>query len=172
MFLHAQGTLGSVSMHMHLSAAFNNPCVVIAGAREPSWFTQYMGHQYLSTNGCLPCAETNACWKCKTEGCISRQEDLGMKPNEKVPACVDIIPAEEVIKAIEKYYEGGRLEYGKKIPNKFFKNIAKVSKPYNVKQPARISPPSIEKTTVRNIQMEWGGNEVTERDWEFLKKTI
>ncbi|MHA1867522.1 MAG: glycosyltransferase family 9 protein, partial [Candidatus Heimdallarchaeaceae archaeon] len=40
-FLHAQGSLGLVSMHMHLSAAFGNPCVVLAGAREPASFTQY-----------------------------------------------------------------------------------------------------------------------------------
>jgi ADP-heptose:LPS heptosyltransferase len=64
-FLHAQGSMGLVSMHMHLSAAFNNPCVVLAAGREPASFTQYYGHQYVHNNGALPCVETKACWACK-----------------------------------------------------------------------------------------------------------
>jgi ADP-heptose:LPS heptosyltransferase len=64
-FLHAQGSLGLVSMHMHLSAAFNNPCVVLAAGREPASFTQYYGHQYVHNNGALPCVEQKACWACK-----------------------------------------------------------------------------------------------------------
>jgi ADP-heptose:LPS heptosyltransferase len=64
-----KGLLGLVSMHMHLSAAFNNPCVVLAAGREPASFTQYYGHQYIQNNGALPCVETKACWACKLEGC-------------------------------------------------------------------------------------------------------
>jgi ADP-heptose:LPS heptosyltransferase len=64
-FLHAQGSLGLVSMHMHLSAAFGNPCVVVAGAREPAWFTNYFGHQYVQTNGTMFCGLHTACWACK-----------------------------------------------------------------------------------------------------------
>lgn len=116
-FLHAQGSVGLVSMHMHLSAAFNNPCVVIAGAREPAWFTHYMGHQYLHVNGCLPCAEERACWHCGLEACKN------LRPDGKTPTCADIIRPEDVTAAIMKYYDGGRLKIGEKIMNPFFKNV-------------------------------------------------
>ena len=61
-FLHSQGSIGLVSMHMHLSAAFGNPCVVVDGAREPAWFTNYFGHQYIQTNGTMFCGLHTSCW--------------------------------------------------------------------------------------------------------------
>ena len=160
LFLHAQGSVGLVSMHMHFSAVFNNPCVVIAGAREPSWFTQYMGHQYLQTNGALPCAETKACWYCDAKRC---------KDNliNGVPKCVDIIQPEEVITAIEKYYDGGRLEYGKKVENNFFKSI--------VKGPKSRSLLTIKKVEVlidNKYGIPWGGGSITYKDWPYMKKII
>lgn len=107
LFLNAEGSLGLVSFQMHLSAAFNKPCVVIAGAREPVWFTRYPGQRYLSTDGCLPCTINNegmptACWYCSTERCTQMREG--------VPGCVDLIQPEDIVNAIMSYYEGGRLE--------------------------------------------------------------
>lgn len=115
-FLHAQGSVGLVSFHMHLSAAFQNPCVVVAAAREPAWFTQYMGHQYIQTGGCLPCAKTRACWHCSTNKCLNLVEG-------KLPKCVDMIFPDEIVRGIKRYYEGGRLVMGKKIKNSEFKNV-------------------------------------------------
>jgi hypothetical protein len=166
-FLHAQGSLGLVSMHMHLSAAFNNPCVVIGGAREPSWFTQYFGHQYLQTNGCLPCAETGACWKCKFEGCLEVQKSKGMEPQDKIPPCVDIIQSEEVITAIKKYYDGGRLEYGKKVKNTFFKNIVKEAKTFVPGPPVAVKIEPID-----DIELKFGGADITEKDWLFIENLV
>jgi ADP-heptose:LPS heptosyltransferase len=123
-FLHAQGSIGLVSMHMHLSAAFGNPCVVVAGAREPSWFTQYYGHQYLHTNGCLPCAERKACWHCDTPACKNLIDG-------KIPKCVDIIKPQDIARAIMKYYDGGRLILGQKIKNTAFQNINRGAKGKN-----------------------------------------
>jgi len=116
-FLHAQGSVGLISMHMHLSAAFDNPCVVVAGAREPAWFTQYFGHIYLHSNGLLPCAEKRACWHCDTPTCKNLIEGT------IVPKCVDLIKPQEIVSSILKYYEGGRLEFDKKKPNTFFRGV-------------------------------------------------
>jgi ADP-heptose:LPS heptosyltransferase/glycosyltransferase involved in cell wall biosynthesis len=162
-FLHAQGSLGLVSMHMHLSAAFNNPCVVVAGAREPAWFTNYLGHQYIQTNGTMYCAESTACWKTSVEqGCKNKTEN-------NLPKCVDIIQPEQVVESIKSYYKGGRLEYGKKVPNTFFKNISKVAKTFTV------PPPPVDLNIVRPdlpTDLKFGGGSITDRDWDFIKAVI
>ena len=142
-FLHAQGSLGLVSMHMHLSAAFGNPCVVVAGAREPAWFTNYFGHQYVQVNGTMFCGLHTACWACKLEGCknlTTPKQITDGHHTEKVPTCVDIIEPEEIAEAVRKYYKGGRLEYGKKIPNKYFKNIAKEKRVFVAPKPVAVDP--------------------------------
>jgi len=166
-FLHSQGSMGLVSMHMHLSAAFNNPCVVLAGGREPASFTQYYGHQYVQTNGVLPCVETKACWACKLEGCKNLVDPTN-PPTEghntlKIPKCVDIIDPEEIAEGVRKYYKGGRLEYGKKIPNKFFKNIVREKKIFSVPKTDKV-----DNSILKNYGFEWGGGSVTNRDWLFM----
>lgn len=158
-FMHAQGSVGLVSMHMHLSAAFNNPCVVVAGAREPAHFTNYMGHQYIQTNGTIPgCAEYKSCWKTslKPGGCSNHKDG--------VPKCVDIIRPDEVVRGVEKYYEGGRLQYGKKIRNTFFKNVVKEKKIFVVPTTTPVDNDLLEKHG-----FQWGGGSVTDKDWIFLK---
>ena len=70
LFLNAEGSLGLVSFHMHLSGALWKPAVVVAGAREPAHFTKYEGHQYLENGGTLPCAVT-ACWHCDLDRCTN-----------------------------------------------------------------------------------------------------
>jgi len=170
LFLHAQGSLGLVSMHMHLSAAFSNPSVVIAGAREPAWFTQYYGHQYLHTNGCLPCAERQACWKCKVEGCVILQKKYGLEGREDVPPCADLIQSHEVVEAIEKYYKGGRLQYGKKAKQMWLPKG-------NIVKQANISSQPVKAIEVDNslpeaYNMKWGGGCITDRDWQFILYTI
>jgi len=169
-FLHSQGSLGLVSMHMHLSACFNNPCVVVAGGREPAWFTQYFGHQYVQTNGTMGCSEIRACWACKLEGCrnLVKPEKINDGHNTKqVPKCVDIIDPEEIAEAVRKYYKGGRLEYGKKVPNTFFDNIVKEKKVFVVPTPEKVDEELLEK-----YGFKWGGGCITDRDWMFMKEVI
>jgi ADP-heptose:LPS heptosyltransferase len=162
-FLHAQGSLGLVSMHTHLSAAFNNPCVTVAGAREPAWFTNYFGHQYVQTNGTMFCSESKACWACKLEGCRNR-----VKYGEKeIPKCVSIIEPEEIAEAVRKYYKGGRLEYGKKIPNTFFKNIVGEKKVFVM---PTVNPQDTK--VAQDTELTWGGGSITDRDWLFMKDII
>lgn len=172
-FLHAQGSLGLVSMHMHLSAAFNNPSVVVAGGREPASFTQYYGHQYFHNNGALPCVEQKACWACKLEGCKnlvnpSNECTKGHPTIEKIPKCVDIIEPEEIAEGVRKYYKGGRLEYGKKIPNKFFKNIVREKKIFSAPQ----EPTKVDNSILKKYGFEWGGGSITDKDWVFMEDVI
>lgn len=158
-FLHAQGSVGLVSMHMHLSAVFNNPCVVVAGAREPAWFTHYKGHQYIETTGCLPCAETNICWRCDVTACADQEKG--------VPGCVNIIHPDEIVRAILRYYEGGRLNYTKKIKKPFFKNIVKEAKVHQG------GGALLDQTLpIKYGFAEWGGSSITDKDWEFIKNII
>lgn len=166
-FLHAQGSLGLVSMHMHLSAAFGNPCVVLAGAREPAWFTNYFGHQYIQTNGTMFCGEHSSCWKCKLEGCknLVKPDNIGPgHPSKQVPKCVEIIEPEEIAEAVRKYYKGGRLEYGKKVPNKFFKNVVREAKVFVA---PKVTP--VDNEYLEKWGFQWGGGSLTDRDWIFIK---
>ncbi|HYG35797.1 MAG TPA: glycosyltransferase family 9 protein, partial [Clostridia bacterium] len=71
---HAQGVVCSVTALMHLAAAVetkpgrpaNRPCVVIAGGREPAHWEAYPDHQFIHTNGALPCCTAGGCWKDRT----------------------------------------------------------------------------------------------------------
>jgi len=170
LFLHAQGTLGLVSMHMHLSAAFGNPCVVVAGAREPASFTQYFGQQYIQTNGTMFCGEHTACWKCELKGCknLTKPNNINVGHHiTQVPKCVEIIEPEEIAASVRKYYKGGRLEYGNKIPNKFFKNIVKEAKVF-------IAPKveEVDEKLIGKFGFKWGGDSVTDQDWLFMKEVF
>lgn len=159
MFYHSEGSLGLVSLHMHLSGAFGNPCVVVAGAREPFWFTNYFNHQYIGDNGCLPCA-TKACWACKLEGCKNLVD-------KTIPKCVDIIHPDEVIRAVTRYYDGGLLRYGEKSKRRPFTNVVREKKVF-------IAPKvdEIDEELLQKYNMQWGGGSVTDKDWIFIKQLL
>jgi ADP-heptose:LPS heptosyltransferase len=165
-FLHAQGSIGLVSMHMHLSAAFGNPCVVLAGAREPAWFTQYFGHQYFHANGCLPCSAHKACWKTSMKGC-SNHSDKTNEIGQKVPMCVNIIEPETIADGVLSYYKGGRLEHGKKIPNTYFKNVTKEKQIFVA---PTVKP--IDEDLLKKYGFTWGGGAVTDKDWIHMKALL
>ena len=121
---HAQGALCPVTLMMHLAAAVerpagmgrNRPCVVVAGGREPPHWEAYPYHQFLHRAGALQCCESGGCWK-------SRVVPLG-DGDEKdapehccvdvvgtLPRCMDLIAAEDVIRAMEVYFAGGAIGY-------------------------------------------------------------
>ncbi len=121
---HSIGILTPVSLPMHLAAAVetksgmppNRSCVVIAGGREPSQWEAYPHHQFIHTNGALPCCDNGGCWKSR----VSPLGDGDTKddPNQlcvnvvgNLPKCLDMITAEEVIRRIEWYYQGGTLAF-------------------------------------------------------------
>jgi ADP-heptose:LPS heptosyltransferase len=118
----AEGAVSPVSLLMHLAAAVetppgaprNRPCVVIAGGREPPHFTAYPHHQFIHTVGALRCCEDGGCWKSRTVPLGDGDEKDA--PNElcvdvvgRLPRCMHMITADEVIRRIELYFNGGAL---------------------------------------------------------------
>ena len=120
LFLNAEGSIGLVSFHMHLSGALSKPAIVVAGAREPVSFTRYPGHQYLANDGCLPCG-INACWHCGIDKCTNL-----VVGKEKVPKCVDMITPEDLTRALNSYYIGGRLKKEIASEKPKLKNVVKM----------------------------------------------
>jgi ADP-heptose:LPS heptosyltransferase len=121
---HAQGVLSPISLLMHLAAAVpvkpespkNRPCVVIAGGREPPHFTAYPHHQFIHTVGALRCCDNGGCWKSRTlplgDGDVKDDpSQLCVDVVGRLPRCMDMITAEEVIRRIEMYFTGGALRY-------------------------------------------------------------
>lgn len=116
---HADGVVCPVTMFMHLAAAVetrpgrpeNRPCVVVAGGREPPHWEAYPHHQFLHTMGALPCCQDGGCWKSRVEALgdgAEQDKSLCVQPVElatgiRIPRCLDLIGAEQVIDAIETY---------------------------------------------------------------------
>tara|TARA_Y100000593_G_scaffold56456_2_gene105311 strand:- start:1086 stop:2156 length:1071 start_codon:yes stop_codon:yes gene_type:complete len=135
---HSSGVVCPVTFGMHLAAAvetkrhmpINRACVVMAGGREPANWEAYPHHRFLSLNGALDCCDNGGCWKSRSfplgDG-DDKDESLCIYPEEvnykiklpssenkinlKIPKCMNMITAKEVIKSIESYYEGGALKY-------------------------------------------------------------
>jgi len=118
---HSQGVLTGVSALMHLAAAVevkggrpkNRPCVVVAGGREPSQWEAYPHHQYLHTNGALLCCDNGGCWKSRVRPLGDGDEadkSLCLDPVGALPRCMDMITAEDVIRRIELYFQGGAVK--------------------------------------------------------------
>lgn len=125
---HADGVFCPVTFAMHLAAAVPTkpgrptarPCVVIAGGREPAHWEAYPQHQFLSTNGTLPCCADGGCWKSRCQlvgdGDPKDQRDICTSPVQvssdlRVAKCLDMISPAEVIERIERYYRGGVLHF-------------------------------------------------------------
>jgi hypothetical protein len=88
--------------------------VVVAGGREPPHFTAYPHHQFIHTVGALTCCDNGGCWKSRTlplgDGDDKdRPEELCVDVVGSLPRCMDMITAEEVIRRMELYYQGGAL---------------------------------------------------------------
>lgn len=125
---HADGVLCPVTAAMHIAAAFEKPCVVLAGGREEWWWEAYTNdgqfgpraapvrvpHRYLHTMGLLDCCRTRGCWLHKV---VQIDSDLRLcrrpanrAPTEQpLPLCMEMIRVEHCLEAIWSYYEEGFL---------------------------------------------------------------
>ena len=126
---HAAGVVSPVTFAMHLAAAVevrpgypkNRACVVVAGGREPSQWEKYGHHRFLETNGALLCCDQGGCWKsrCQTVGDGDEKDapenlcllPVQLSPDLRIPRCMDLIGADDVIRAIELYHRGGAYRY-------------------------------------------------------------
>lgn len=139
---HAEGVICGVTGPMHIAAAFEKPCVVIAGGREDPWWEAYvnnykafgpkcepvrMPHRFLHTIGMLDCCK-KACWKAKTVplsaddlSSPAKLDKLCAKPNRQgdmpIPECMTLITPEHVVGAVMSYYENEELPPVGELPN-------------------------------------------------------
>jgi ADP-heptose:LPS heptosyltransferase len=126
---HADGVICYVTAAMHIAAALEKPCVVIAGGREHWWWEAYVNtheqtfgsyakpvrvpHRFLHTQTLLPCCKERGCWKNKV---LTTEQDKHRlyckKPvddgyGRKYPKCMDLITVEHVADAVLSYYDEG-----------------------------------------------------------------
>lgn len=119
---HSSGVVCPVTAVMHMAAAVPTrpgrcrgslrPCVVIAGAREPAHWEQYPGHIFLTTVGALDCCSNAACWKSRVmplgdsntkDGFDLCEYPVLLKTGQYIPACLNLIQADEVIASVSKF---------------------------------------------------------------------
>jgi ADP-heptose:LPS heptosyltransferase len=122
----AEGVVCGVTAAMHMAAALERPCVVVAGGREAPWWEGYylenkglgcpeklkVPHRFLHTIGLLSCCKSFGCWKNKTIPLHGDKLLCHMpviKPGQAVPRCMDIITPEMVINGVLSYYFDGTL---------------------------------------------------------------
>jgi ADP-heptose:LPS heptosyltransferase len=125
---HSTGVLCPVTFAMHAAAAVpikpGHPparaCVVVAGGREPAHWEAYPNHRFLSTQGSLSCCASGGCWKsrCQLVGDGDAKDvsqicemPVQLKDDLRIARCMDLITADDVIRAIESYYAGGTRQY-------------------------------------------------------------
>jgi ADP-heptose:LPS heptosyltransferase len=126
---HAEGVICPITAAMHIAAAFEKPCVVIAGGREEPWWEAYdnqwgqfgpdaepvaVEHKYLHTLGKLDCCLAGGCWRnkvVKIDKDKSVCEKLAARPTgaQILPACMDMISVDDVVQAVHSYYDSGLL---------------------------------------------------------------
>jgi ADP-heptose:LPS heptosyltransferase len=122
---HADGVICGVTGAMHIAAALQRPCVVLAGGREAWWWEAYVRenrglggqetaqklavpHRFLHTIGLLDCCRAHGCWKNKV---LPLKNDPSVckypivTPGQAVPKCLQMITPEHVIEAVMSYYE-------------------------------------------------------------------
>jgi ADP-heptose:LPS heptosyltransferase len=132
--LHSQGSLCVVTCVMHMAAACQRPCVVVAGGREGWWWEAYtrknrdanmkllygddwtapdpdemVDHVFLHTIGKhgLQCCSTGGCWRSKVEGGRNKCRNPVKGPTIPQPKCLMYIEPEHVVEAIRMYNKLG-----------------------------------------------------------------
>lgn len=125
---HADGVICPITFPMHVAAALEKPCVVIAGGREHWWWEAYINsdvktfgpdaapvkvpHKFLHTQDLLPCCDNRGCWKNKIDAGTDKSvcyapidDDYG----QIIPTCLGMISVEQVLDAVESYYGDGTI---------------------------------------------------------------
>jgi len=100
---HAEGSIGPISFQFVLSAALEQPAVVVAGGKEGIRWHIYNHIQYLYMNGTMACCRSDGCWKGGKRGdCIDLVNEI--------PKCFHLTEPYMIADAVKRYYLGGRLE--------------------------------------------------------------
>jgi len=106
----SQGSVGPISLQFTLSAAFEQPAVVIAAGKEGPRWHEFNWIRWLTTVGELECCRCDGCWKGGDNG-----ECLNLVDTEqgKIPKCFEMIKPYQIVDAIFSYYDGGILKLPK-----------------------------------------------------------
>lgn len=120
---HSQGVCCCITAAMHLSAAFNKPCVVVAGGRESYTWEAYthetwelntghrgpddlVEHRFLHTIGQLGCCSEGGCRK-KTVNAPRRSKNcmntIDTSAGLTIPRCLGMIAVDDVVDAVRSY---------------------------------------------------------------------
>jgi hypothetical protein len=124
---HAEGVICGVTGAMHMAAALQKPCVVIAGGREAWWWEAYvrenkglgearhklqMPHRFLHTIGLLDCCKYAGCWRNKVVA-IGGDKSVCKRPviTSRMPIaeCMQMITPNHVMDAVMSYYTDNSL---------------------------------------------------------------
>jgi hypothetical protein len=124
MVYHSDGVICPVTAAMHAAAAFNKPCVVLAGGREPWWWEAYtrnnwnanctlpcpddfVSHRFLHNLGQLPCSQHGGCWaQGITEKKVRMCKAVVGGPTRPQPRCMTMITPDMVVGAVHDYLAG------------------------------------------------------------------
>lgn len=111
---HAEGVVCGVTCGLHIAAAFEKPCVIIAGGREGPWWEKYPEQTYIHMIGKLPCCEVDPCWKSHIDISYAPADasdrmskvcvNLVPKQEQSLPMCMNAITPIDVARAIKDYY--------------------------------------------------------------------
>lgn len=106
---HAEGACSHVSLLHHLMAAWQKPCITIAGGREPRRWESYPHIRYMDTNGQLGCCSYDGCWQ---SGRMEGDENKTCKNLVgKFPRCMAMIYPAKVSEEVMNHYYGGKLTF-------------------------------------------------------------
>lgn len=130
---HAQGVICPVTSAMHIAAAFDKPCVVIAGGREEYYWEAYTNevdnfgpiasrkvavpHRFLyalpEPHICLEAGQYG-CWKNKIVRPPKSKDSLicrlpTKQQQQDVASCMAVITPERVVESVLSYYYDGTL---------------------------------------------------------------
>lgn len=136
LILHSDGVCCVITCLMHIAAACNRPCVVVAGGREAWWWEAYtrknrdinmkrvhdgnwkppqpdtmIDHIFFHSIGKydLKCCSTGGCWKSKVNTGKPEERCLQVKQGPTIlqPKCLAHVQAEQVTNAVRFYRESG-----------------------------------------------------------------
>jgi hypothetical protein len=73
-------------------------------------------HQFLHRAGALRCCDHGGCWKSRVSPLGDGDEkdlaeNLCVDVVDRLPRCMDLIRTQDVIRAIEVYFQGGAIPY-------------------------------------------------------------
>jgi ADP-heptose:LPS heptosyltransferase len=101
----AHGSVGPLSFQFVMSAAFEQPYVVLAAGKEGVRWHIYPHGRYIYTNGALSCCAWDGCWLGGVKGVCKQL--INHNGTNEVPRCFSLIEPYQIVDSIELYYRGG-----------------------------------------------------------------